>query len=92
MRRPNCVFIVTDQQRADHLGCYGQHALRTPAIDAIAARGVRMDRHYVAMPICMPNRATLVTGRMPSRHGVRHNGIELPLDSVTVPELLADAG
>jgi arylsulfatase len=92
MRRPNFLFIVTDQQRADHLGCSGAGGLRTPALDAIAARGVRMDRHYVAMPICMPNRATLVTGRMPSRHGVRHNGIELPLDSVTVPELLADAG
>lgn len=91
-RRPNFLFVITDQQRADHLGCAGHPLLRTPAIDAIAARGVRMDRHYVAMPICMPNRATIVTGRMPSRHGVRHNGIELPLDAVTVPELLADAG
>ncbi len=92
MRRPNFLFIITDQQRADHLGCYGNTVLRTPHIDALAARGVRMARHYVAMPICMPNRATLVTGRMPSLHGVRHNGIELPLDSVTVPELLAGAG
>jgi arylsulfatase len=91
-RRPNFLFVITDQQRADHLGCSGHRLLRTPSIDAIAARGVRMDRHYVAMPICMPNRATIVTGRMPSRHGVRHNGIELPLDAVTVPELLADAG
>ena len=92
MKRPNFLFIITDQQRADHLGCYGNRTLRTPHIDAVAARGVRMDRHYVAMPICMPNRATIVTGRMPSVHGVRHNGIELPLDSVTMPELLADAG
>lgn len=92
MKRPNFLFVITDQQRADHLGCYGNRTLRTPHIDAVAARGVRMDRHYVAMPICMPNRATLVTGRMPSVHGVRHNGIELPLDSVTLPELLADAG
>ncbi len=92
MRRPNFLFIITDQQRADHLGCYGNPVLRTPHIDALAGRGVRLARHYVAMPICMPNRATLVTGRMPSLHGVRHNGIELPLDSVTVPELLADAG
>ena len=92
MRRPNFLFIVTDQQRADHLGCYGNRVLRTPHIDALAQRGVRLDRHYVAMPICMPNRATLVSGRMPSLHGVRHNGIELPLDCVTMPELLADAG
>ncbi|MEO8859635.1 MAG: sulfatase-like hydrolase/transferase [Burkholderiaceae bacterium] len=92
MKRPNFLFIITDQQRADHLGCYGNRTLRTPHIDALAKRGVRLDRHYVAMPICMPNRATLVTGRMPSLHGVRHNGIELPLDCVTLPELLVDAG
>ncbi|MEO7938745.1 MAG: sulfatase-like hydrolase/transferase [Burkholderiaceae bacterium] len=92
MTRPNFLFIITDQQRADHLGCYGNRTLQTPHIDALAQRGVRLDRHYVAMPICMPNRATLVTGRMPSLHGVRHNGIELPLDCVTMPELLADAG
>ena len=92
MRRPSFVVFVTDQQRADHLGVHGRHPLSTPAIDAIAARGIRLERHYVAMPICMPNRATLLTGRMPSRHGVRHNGIELPLHNVTVPELLADAG
>ena len=92
MKRPNFLFIVTDQQRADHLGCYGNRVLRTPNIDALAQRGVRLERHYVAMPICMPNRATLVTGRMPSLHGVRHNGIELPLDCVTMPELLAGAG
>ena len=92
MKRPNFLFIITDQQRADHLGCYGNRVLRTPNIDALAKRGVRLDRHYVAMPICMPNRATLVTGRMPSLHGVRHNGIELPLDCTTMPELLADAG
>lgn len=92
MHRPNFLFIITDQQRADHLGCYGNPVLRTPHIDALAVRGVRLERHYVAMPICMPNRATLVTGRMPSAHGVRHNGIELPLGNATFPELLADAG
>lgn len=92
MDRPSFLLFITDQQRADHLGCYGNRVLRTPNIDAIAARGVRMDRHQVAMPICMPNRATIFTGRMPSVHGVRHNGIELPLESVTLPELLADAG
>lgn len=92
MKRPNFLFIITDQQRADHLGCYGNKVLRTPHVDALARRGVRLERHYVAMPICMPNRATLVTGRMPSLHRVRHNGIELPLDSVTLPEMLADAG
>lgn len=91
-RRPNFLVIVTDQQRADHLGCYGHPQVRTPALDGLARRGVAMDRAYVASPVCMPNRATLMTGRMPSAHGVRCNGIPLSLDAVTLPDLLAAAG
>jgi len=91
-RRPNFLLFVTDQHRADHLGCYGNPLLRTPHIDSIAARGARFDRFYVANAICMPNRATLMTGRMPSLHGVRHNGIPLSLRSTTFVELLAAAG
>lgn len=60
-RKPNVLLIVTDQHRADHLGCYGNAVVRTPHIDGIAQRGVRFDRFFVASPICMPNRATLMT-------------------------------
>ena len=67
--RPNFLFIITDQHRADHLGCYGNPIVRTPHIDGIAARGARWNRFYVANPICMPNRASIMTGRMPSLHG-----------------------
>src|SRR3546814_15745408 len=81
--RPNVLFFITDQHRADYLGCYGHPVLQTPHIDSIAARGRRFDRFYVSNPICMPNRATLMTGRMPSLHGVRSNVIPLSLDSVT---------
>lgn len=90
--RPSFVLFVTDQHRADHLGCYGNPVLRTPAIDQIAAQGVCFDRAYVSSAICMPNRATLMTGRPPMLHGVRHNGVPLPLEAVTFPELLRDAG
>jgi arylsulfatase A-like enzyme len=90
--RPNFLLIMTDQQRADHLGCYGHRILRTPHIDAIAARGIAFDRFHVASPICMPNRATLMTGRMPSVHGVRHNGIPLSLGATTFADLLRAAG
>ena len=90
--RPNFLLFITDQQRADHLGCYGNPILRTPNIDGIAARGTRFDRFYVANGICMPNRATLMTGRMPSLHGVRHNGIPLSLQSTTFVELLRASG
>jgi len=85
---PNFLFIITDQQRADYLGCTGHPVLRTPHIDSIAARGRRFDRFYVANPVCMPNRATLVTGRMPSVHGVRSNGIPLSARANTFLEVL----
>ena len=90
--KPNFVFIVTDQQRADHLGCYGNGIVRTPHIDGIAARGLAFDRFYVASPICMPNRAAIMTGRMPSANGVPTNGLPLPLESVTFVDLLRADG
>lgn len=90
--RPNFLFVITDQHRADHLGCYGNGVVRTPAIDGLAARGKRFTRFTVATPICMPNRSTLMTGRMPSLHGSRHNGIPLSLDAVTFVDLLVAAG
>ena len=91
-RQPNFVLFVTDQHRADYLGCYGHPVLKTPHIDSIAARGVSFDRFYVATPVCMPNRSTLMTGRMPSVHGVRHNGIPLSLRATTFVELMRQAG
>src|SRR5215470_20103031 len=90
--RPNFLLFITDQLRADHLGCYGNRIIRTPGIDSLAARGVSFDRFYVASPVCQPNRATLMTGRMPSLHGVRHNGISLSLNATTFVDLLRAAG
>jgi len=89
---PNFLLFINDQHRADHLGCYGNEIVQTPNIDGIAARGTRFDRFYVACPICMPNRGTLMTGRMPSLHGVRQNGIPLSRQAVTFTELLRAAG
>ena len=92
MAAVNFLFIITDRQRADHLGCYGNSIIRTPHIDALAARGFRHQRYYTASPVCMPNRATMLTGRMPSSHGLRGNGVPLPLDTTTIVDLLAAAG
>lgn len=92
MRRPNFVIFITDQQRADHLGCYGNPVVRTPHIDGLARDGVRFTRFHVATPICQPNRAALVTGQMPSVNGVRQNGIPLDLDSVTFADVLRESG
>ena len=90
--QPNFLFIVTDQQRADHLGCAGNALLRTPNLDALAKSGSRFRRFHAASPICMPNRASIMTGRMPSLHGVRDNGTPLSLESTTFVELLRAAG
>jgi arylsulfatase A-like enzyme len=91
-KTPNYLFIITDQHRADHLGCYGNTVVKTPNIDALAARGTCYDRFYVANPVCMCNRASILTGRMPSLHGVRHNGIPLSVDSTTFVALLRARG
>lgn len=76
-KRPNVLLIMTDQQRADHTGFGGNRVLRTPHLDGLAGQSVVFDRAYVANPICMPNRASIMTGRVPSGHGVRVNGMSL---------------
>jgi len=91
-RRPNFLYIVTDQQRADHLGCYGNPIVQTPNLNALAARGTRFDRFYVAHPVCMPNRSTLMTGRLPSLHKVRFNGIPLDRNATTFVDILRADG
>lgn len=90
--RPSYILYVTDQQRYDHLGCNGHPVLRTPNIDQMASQGVNYGRFYVASPVCMPNRASLMTCRMPSSHGVRSLGLPLTTDQVTFVELMAAAG
>ena len=90
--RPNFLFFMTDQQRWDWLGCYGHPIVKTPHIDALAAQGMRFDNFHVASPVCMPNRASFLTGRMPSRHGLRYNGCYLPQSANTFVEVLAAAG
>lgn len=91
-RRPNFVCFVTDQQRADHLGCMGHPMLRTPNIDRIANRGVRFTDAYVSNPLCMPSRATMFTGRTPRGHRVRTNGIPLDPAIPTMTDALRNAG
>ena len=91
-KRPNFLFIMTDQHRADHMACAGNMIVQTPAIDALASSGIRFDRFYVANPVCMPNRSSILTGRMSSVHGVLHNGKALSHDDTTFVELLREAG
>ena len=89
---PNFVFIITDQQRADYLGCTGHPVLKTPNIDKIAKNGTVFNRFHVANPVCMPNRACLLTGRHSSVNGVRMNGNDLPMHMATFPQVLSAYG
>jgi choline-sulfatase len=68
--RPNVLFLLSDDQGPWAAGCYGNPEIRTPNLDRLAATGVRMDRFFVATPVCSPSRATFLTGLIPSQHGI----------------------
>jgi len=90
--RPNIICFVTDQHRADHLGAYGNRQVRTPNIDRLAAEGVKFTESYVANPVCMPNRASMFTGRYPKAHRLRENGNTLSPSEIVLPEVLRQGG
>ncbi len=88
----NVLFIITDAQRADHMSCAGNPVVKTPNLDKLAKEGVRFTNHFCTNPICMPNRATLITGVYPNVHGVRSNGINLRQDIPTIIQTLKKKG
>ncbi len=92
MTAPNFLFFVTDQHRYDHVGYFGNDVVLTPNLDQLANSGSWFSRFYVSSPTCMSNRATFMTGRMPSVNGVPYNGIPLTLESVTFTDILGAAG
>ncbi len=69
-RQPNIVFIISDDQGYWSLGCSGNKEIITPNIDRLAEQGMRFDNFFCASPVCSPARASLLTGTIPSRHGV----------------------
>ena len=70
-RKPNIVLLFPDQQRADTLGCAGNPAAQTPVLDRLAAEGVLYSRCITNAPLCMPARASLITGQFVNEHGFR---------------------
>ena len=70
---PNIVMIVVDDMRFDEWSGGGHSYLKTPTIDQLAQQGTRFDRAYHATPLCSPNRASILTGQYPSRHGIVDN-------------------
>ncbi|MBL8213468.1 MAG: sulfatase [Bryobacterales bacterium] len=100
-RKPNIVHIVADDLGYAEIGVQGCKDIPTPAIDSIAKNGVRFTSGYVSCPVCSPTRAGLLTGRYQQRFGHELNpgpatqaeeNFGLPLDQVTLPQVLRDLG
>src|SRR5712691_7019126 len=80
----NVILITLDTTRADHLGCYGSQN-STPAIDRVARDGVRFEQVDSVVPLTLPSHATILTGLLPQRHGLRTNGsgtLRLSIDTL----------
>ena len=88
----NVLLIMTDAMRADHMSCAGNPTVKTPNLDKLASDGVRFTNQFCTNPICMPNRATLITGLYPNGHGVRSNGINLRRDIPTISQTIRNRG
>lgn len=95
---PNVIIIFTDDQGTLDAGCYGARDLETPAIDRLAARGIRLSQFYAAAAVCSPSRAGLLTGRYPLRAGLPGNAsskkgvVGMPTSEITMAEVFREAG
>src|SRR6266481_2796307 len=89
---PDVYLITIDTLRADHVGCYGYKQVETPALDALAADGVRFTQAFTHSPITNTSHITILTGLLPSVHGVTDFGVPLSSQHVTAAELLKRRG
>ncbi|MCS7045907.1 MAG: sulfatase-like hydrolase/transferase [Gemmataceae bacterium] len=97
VRRPNFLIILCDDLGYGDLGCFGHPQIRTPNLDRLAQRGLRLTDCYAAAPVCSPSRAGLLTGRIPTRTGVHtwiseNNPMHLPATEITLATLLRRLG
>ncbi|MBV1879823.1 MAG: sulfatase-like hydrolase/transferase [Pseudomonadales bacterium] len=92
MQKRNILFITTDQMRYDALGCNGGLVARTPVIDKLAEEGINYRRAHNQNVVCMPARATIITGQHVASHGVWMNGVSMPEDRHTVAHHLKAHG
>lgn len=97
--RPNILFILADDLGYGDLGCQGHPRIKTPSLDRLAERGVRLTQYYVTSPVCTPTRASFMTGRHPQRFDIHHADLPertprypLPDSAVTLSEMLQQVG
>ncbi len=93
-KRPNIVYLMSDDQNTYSLGCYGNSDVKTPHIDRLAEEGMAFDNHYVTTAICMASRATVMTGMYEYKHGCNFSHGEMMTSTWTksYPILLRNAG
>lgn len=93
MRKPNILFVFSDQQRWDTMGCYGQKQPVTPNLDRLAQKGTRFENTFTCQPVCGPARACLQSGRYATEIGCYRNNIALPRGSIrTLADRMHEAG
>ncbi len=90
--KPNIVLYLSDDHGREYLGCYGNAVIRTPNLDALAARGARFTAAFTPAPTCAPSRSTLFSGLYPARHGAINNHAVCRADLVTAPARLRELG
>jgi arylsulfatase A-like enzyme len=90
--KPNIVFILTDQWRAQAFGYAGDPNVKTPHIDALAARSLSAENAVSVCPVCTPHRASLLTGRFPTTTGMFMNDLYLPAEELCMAEIFKGAG
>ncbi len=90
MKKPNLLFLYTDEQRFDTLAAYGNDQIEMPNLNRFAEKATVFDECYVTQPVCTPSRSTLLTGLYPHTNGCTANNIPLSADTRCFPELLDD--
>lgn len=91
-RPPSILFLFSDEHAQRVAGCYGDRIVATPNLDRLAARGVTFDNAYTPAPLCLPARASLLTGRLPSSQDCLTNSDILRSDLPTLPQALSAHG
>src|SRR5438105_9422682 len=87
-KRPNVLFILTDDQRWDCMSCAGHPFLKTPNTDRIAHEGVRFANAFCTTSLCSPSRASFLSGLYAHSHGVNNNFTDYPVNLPSYPRAL----
>jgi len=92
MKKPNLLFIYTDEQACNTLAAYGNPQICMPNLNRLARRSVVFEEAYVTQPVCTPSRSSLLTGLYPHTNGCTENNVPLKPETMCLPEMLSGGG